>query len=115
MSDEYKRFLLTILASFLGCLVALCLYGATIKPTFSPPPINPYYQMQRFDHGKFYKKPPCHKFKGEKRGYYRNFKREKFHKNFDAKRFDKKDFEKRTFEPKQKEAPIKKQKIKKRV
>ena len=58
MSDEYKRFLLTILASFLGCLVALCLYGATIKPTFSPPPINPYYQMQRFDHDKFYKKPP---------------------------------------------------------
>jgi len=29
---DLKRFLLTILGSFLGCLVALCLYGAAIKP-----------------------------------------------------------------------------------
>lgn len=39
---ELRRFLLTILGSFLGCLVALCLFGAVNKPQ-SPvvPPCPP--------------------------------------------------------------------------
>ena len=38
ISKEYRQFLLTILASFLGCLVALCLYNASLRP--QPPVIH---------------------------------------------------------------------------
>ncbi len=36
-SKELKMFLLTILGSFLGCLVALCLFTAAVKPQTQPP------------------------------------------------------------------------------
>ena len=41
ISPDFARFLLTILASFLGCLVALCLYGAAVKPALNPCPVPP--------------------------------------------------------------------------
>ena len=57
ISPEYKQFLLTILAAFLGCLVALCLYNAARKPQLPPMPM-PYYgqpcpiqKMHKFDRG----------------------------------------------------------------
>ena len=61
ISPEYKQFLLTILAAFLGCLVALCLYSAAVKPKMpTPPPYGfggpcPIHKMQmhhpRFERG----------------------------------------------------------------
>lgn len=61
ISDDYKRFLLTILASFLGCLVALCLYGATTRPQMPPQPCPcpikrmeaPQFEHHRGDRGQF--------------------------------------------------------------
>lgn len=53
ISPEYKQFLLTILASFLGCLVALCLYSAAMKPQLPPPPCGgcPIKKMHQFHKG----------------------------------------------------------------
>ena len=47
---ELKGFLLTILASFLGCLVALCLYSAATKPQLPPPMIKSQCPIQQFEH-----------------------------------------------------------------
>ena len=70
---ELKRFLLTILGSFLGCLVALCLYGAVVKPQ-PPAPKMPcpcgVHKMQRgecpkFDHNRE-ARPDFHRIKHQK-------------------------------------------------
>ncbi len=37
--DCLKGFLLMVLASFLGTLVALCLFSAAVKPQFPPQPM----------------------------------------------------------------------------
>ena len=51
---ELKMFLLVIFGSFLGCLVALCLFSAAIKPKFPPPmPMMGPPQIQQMHHGKF--------------------------------------------------------------
>ena len=75
ISPEYKQFLLTILAAFLGCLVALCLYNAAVKPQLPPVMYNPPCPIQKmhkfdrgipgpqFDKGKFHKH---HKFAPDK-------------------------------------------------
>ncbi len=48
IGPEFKQFLLTILASFLGCIVALCLYSAAIKPKHCPcPPPPPRFEAVR--------------------------------------------------------------------
>lgn len=41
---ELCRFLLTILGSFLGCLVALCLFSAVNKPQPPVPPMPPRFE-----------------------------------------------------------------------
>lgn len=71
ISKEYKCFLLNILGSFLGCLVALCLFSAAVKPQ-TPPPIPCH--CQKMMHHK--------QFPGD-------FKGNKMHKNFEGKKFDK--------------------------
>jgi len=45
---ELKAFLLMILASFLGALVALCIYGAATRPQLPPPMINQPCPIQKF-------------------------------------------------------------------
>lgn len=47
-----KIFLLNILGSFLGCLVALCVFSAAVKPQLPPPPQMPCFRMEqpRFHH-----------------------------------------------------------------
>lgn len=71
-----KVFLLGVLASFLGCLLALLIFSAATKPQMPPAPMmfGPP-QAQQFHHGKF------------KHG---EFKKHKMHK-----KFQKGDFEKR--------------------
>lgn len=52
VGPEFKQFLLMILASFLGCLIALCLYSAAIKPQKHcpcPPPPPRYEAVRHFD------------------------------------------------------------------
>ncbi len=51
LSPDLKQFLLTILASFLGCLVALCLYSSAVKPKFKhcPPPPPRFEAVRHFD------------------------------------------------------------------
>lgn len=70
-----KIFLLNILGSFLGCLVALCLYSAATKPQISPCPmkapcpIQQIHQQRGFGHHKDFKghRPEIKKeFKGNK-------------------------------------------------
>lgn len=43
ISPEYKQFLTTLLAAFLGCLVALCLYSNALKPQMPPCPCGCSY------------------------------------------------------------------------
>ncbi len=54
ISPDFAKFLLTIAASFIGCLVALCLFTAAIRPPERPcPPAMhlrydaPYYDGHR--------------------------------------------------------------------
>jgi len=80
ISDDYKKFLLTILASFLGCLVALCLYGATTRPQLPPQPCPcPIKRMEspKFEHH------------GGDRG---QFDHKKHHGQFEHKKFDREKF-----------------------
>lgn len=74
ISADYKRFLLTILASFVGCLIALCLYNASVKPPMPPQPC-PIVRMEvpQFEHH---------------RGPHPNFEHKKFDKKFEHKNFD---------------------------
>ena len=52
--EALKKFLLMVLASFLGTLVALCLFTAAIKPKMPPmPQMRGPVPMQQFEHGKF--------------------------------------------------------------
>lgn len=71
LSPEYKQFLATILASFLGCLVALCLYSAATRPQL--PPCNC--------------SGPC------------PVKMHKFHKGFPEQQFKKENFHKHRIAP----------------
>ena len=69
ISPEYKQFLLTILASFLGCLVALCLYNASVKPKYPPAPNFgpcPIQKMHKFHKG--FPNPEFRKHKMHKPG-----------------------------------------------
>lgn len=52
---ELKLFLLVILASFFGCLVALCIFAAATKPQLPPMPPKMYgpAAVGHFGHGKF--------------------------------------------------------------
>ena len=40
------KFLLIVLASFIGALIALCLYGASIKPHPPAPVVPPKFEAQ---------------------------------------------------------------------
>lgn len=42
-----KIFLLNILGSFLGCLVALCVFSAAVRPQLPPPPQMPCHRMEQ--------------------------------------------------------------------
>ena len=82
-----KVFLLGVLASFLGCLIALCLFTAATRPKMPPMPLCPMMfgppQAQQFHHGKF---PPRNfkKMRPEFRKEFRDeFRGEKFQKNFE--------------------------------
>lgn len=50
-----KAFLLVVFGSFLGCLVALCLFGALVKPKMPPMPPQMFgpAPFQQVEHGKF--------------------------------------------------------------
>lgn len=67
ISPEYKQFLLTILASFLGALVALCLYNASLKPqyppapSFGPCPMHKMHKMHKGFPNPEFKKDRIHK------------------------------------------------------
>ena len=43
ISPEFQQFLLTILATFIGCLIALCLYNASIGSFRDPRPLPPSF------------------------------------------------------------------------
>ena len=80
-----KVFLLGIFASFLGCLLALLIFGAATKPKMPPAPMMfgppQAQQSQMFHHGKF----KHGEFKGPESGFPHKFRGEKFKKNFDEK------------------------------
>ena len=64
---EIKKFLGIVLASFIGCLIALLVFGAVAKPKFPPPmPMGGQPQFNQMHHGHFDRHPDRHfKFKGE--------------------------------------------------
>ena len=74
ISKEYKQFLATLLAAFLGCLVALCVYSNALKPQMPPCPCGcsyghgcPIHKMhQKFDKPHKHFKGEHKQFKGEK-------------------------------------------------
>ena len=72
ISEGYKRFLLTILGSFVGCLIALCLYNASVGFPQLPP-------------------PPCHRVEFVEFDY--NEEIPEFEHQKPAKKFEHKDFE----------------------
>lgn len=83
--EALKKFLLLVLASFLGTLVALCLFTAVVKPKLPPMPLmrGPVPMMQveqgRFDrHHDFNPEMRIKKWEVQK-----EFKGEKFDKQFD--------------------------------
>lgn len=53
--EVLKAFLLVVFGSFLGCLVALCLFGALVKPKMPPVPLQMFgpAPFQQVEHGKF--------------------------------------------------------------
>ncbi len=74
ISPEFGNFLLTILASFLGCLVALCLYSAAVRPLMKPcplPPPPPRFEAPMHHRGEFrpYKHHKHHKIAPDKRKF----------------------------------------------
>ena len=77
-----KVFLLGILASFFGCLLALLLFSATVKPKMPPAPMmfGPP-QAQQIHHGKFRQG----EYRGQKNKMHSNFNNERFQKKFDKK------------------------------
>ena len=93
--QELSGFLLTVFASFLGALIALCLYNAAARPSFPPPP--PMKAMpkihQNVEHGRFDNAPCCeHRFDAKKFDG-QNFDRKKPNKENDA-------FENKFYDPK---------------
>lgn len=66
VSDDFKNFLLTILASFLGCLVALCLYSAATKPPAKPCPMPPLRFEAPRHHGIDAARPPKGDFRPDR-------------------------------------------------
>lgn len=75
-----KIFLLNILGSFLGCLVALCVFSAAVRPQLPPPPQMPWHRMEqaRFHHEM-----------GRRPENMRRFEERKFDKRFENRQFDK--------------------------
>lgn len=81
VSADFKNFLLSILASFLGCLVALCLFSAVKRPQdgpkYCPKPLR--YETIKFMDADVLR-PPHREFKqgiADKQVY-------KHHKKFDG-------------------------------
>ena len=64
-------FLLVIFGSFLGCLVALCLFSAMMRPKFPPPmPMRGHPQIQQMHQGKFDRhQGKRHEFRKNKKEY----------------------------------------------
>ena len=95
IGKEYRCFLLTIFASFFGCLVALCLYNASVKPPCPPPAMMMPPQFHQFDGQRFeHHRGMPSKFRGEKKfekGTRPEFKGEKpeFKGERPPKKFDK--------------------------
>ncbi len=48
-----KKILIIALGSFLGCLVALFVFKAAVKPKFPPMPMKAPFEVQQIEHGKF--------------------------------------------------------------
>ena len=78
-SKELKMFLLVIFGSFLGCLVALCLFSAMMRPKFPPPmPMGGQPQIQQMHQGKFDRHKRHHsEFKGQKQKNKKDFKQDR--------------------------------------
>ena len=77
---ELKIFLLNILGSFLGCLVALCVFSAAVRPQLPPPTQMPCHRME---HARF------HHEIGRPPENIKRFERRKFNKHFEERQFDK--------------------------
>ena len=74
-----KAFFLVVCGSFLGCLVALCLFSAAVKPKMPPMPpqmLGPA-PFQQVEHGKF----------GHQKGMRPEFKKRDFDGRPDMKKF----------------------------
>ena len=73
--------MLTVLGSFLGCLVALCLYNAATRPQLPPPPMQGPFPIQNFEHKKFNHHPD---FRGQRPNMPPQFRGEEEHKKFNG-------------------------------
>ena len=78
--EALKAFLLVVFGSFLGCLVALCLFSAAMKPKMPPMPPKmlapaPFHQVE---HGKL----------GSQKGMRHEFKERDFEGRPDMKNFE---------------------------
>ena len=87
VSDGYKRFLVGMLSSFIGCLVALSLYHGGLYPQTPPPPCS------------------CHKYEVVEFDEYPEIEHQKMHGQFEHKKFA---GEHKKFE--HKKPPVKKEK-----
>lgn len=78
--EALKAFLLVVFGSFLGCLVALCLFSAVVKPKMPPipPQIFAPAPFQQVEHGKF----------GHRKGLPPEFKKRDFDGRPDMKKFE---------------------------
>lgn len=81
ISPDFAKFLLTILASFVGCLVALCLFTAVIRPPERPYcPMTPPSYDAPYHHGQGHFKPDCpykkHKMEAKKKDFKAPVKKE---------------------------------------
>ncbi len=66
ISPDFAKFLLMILGSFIGCLIALCLFSAVIRPPEKPycPMMPPRYDAPYYHYrGEFRPGCPCKKQK----------------------------------------------------
>ncbi|MBQ7449955.1 hypothetical protein IJS77_00945 [bacterium] len=78
-----KIFLMSVLASFLGCLIALCIFSAATKPKFPPQPMmhGPMY-IQNIGHGFNPHQKHFKDFKGQRPDFQQNFRGQDIQRNF---------------------------------
>ena len=79
-----EKFLVTMFASLLGTLLALCLYSAATRDNVPSPTVVTCPSQHHFDHGRFDRHPGMSKeFKNQKFDKKSGFKGEKMRKHFE--------------------------------